>query len=261
MSIKYKMVFGDIDGTLLNSQHQISAKTMQAIHHISELGIPFILVSARSPSAMTSYMKQLGSELMVCYGGSLIVDDKLNTIYSVTLSEKDLSDLAHTLKDYAHLSINHYSYEQWFSNNIENGWTKQESDITQLQPLPTPTVLPVTHKILLIGEAEEIELLESKLRVQFPHLYIHRSKATYLEIMNKQASKANAIRIIQELHQIKTEEIIAFGDNFNDLDMIEYAGLGVAMANAPVEIQKKANYVTLSNDEDGVAVVLNQLFS
>ena len=77
--------------------------------------------------------------------------------------------------------------------------------------------------------------------------------------MHKSATKANAIRFMESILAVKGEEVIAFGDNFNDLDMLEYAGLSVAMGNAPDEIKRVAKRVTLSNNEDGIAIVLNEL--
>ena len=261
MSVKYKIVFSDIDGTLLNSQHQISANTKQAIQRIVAKGIPFILVSARPPSAMTVYTQQLNSDLLISYGGALILDEQSAPIYSVTLTEADLAKLNEKLTACGALSVNYYSYYQWFANDLKSPWVINESQITQLQPQQTPKELPPIHKMLLMGEAATIETLEKQLQTEFPHLYIHRSKATYLEVMNQQASKANAVRFIHRQLNIKQEETVAFGDNFNDLDMLEYAGLGVAMANAPLEIQQRADYVTASNDEEGIAQVLNLLFN
>ncbi|EFX92893.1 HAD superfamily hydrolase [Actinobacillus ureae] len=111
-----------------------------------------------------------------------------------------------------------------------------------------------------MGEADEILRLETLLKSLFPQLSIHRSKAEYLEIMNSKATKSKAIRFMQQKLGITSEHIVAFGDNFNDLDMLQYVGFGVAMANAPDEIKAAASYVTASNNEDGIALVLNKLF-
>ena len=260
--MQYKAIFSDMDGTLLNSQHQISPKTAQAIQLVMAKGIPFIPVSARPPYAITPYTDQLQThQAIICYSGALILDKNLTALYSVLIEQTDLEALAQILKDYQHLSINHYAGLDWFSNDLNNPWTQQEAAITGLQARLTPSVLPATHKILVMGEAEQIAQLEQKLKENRPHLSIHRSKPEYLEIMNKAATKAKAIRFMEQYLQVSADEVIAFGDNFNDLDMLEYAGLSVAMGNAPDEIKRVAKEVTASNNEDGIALILTREFA
>lgn len=257
----YKAVFSDIDGTLLNSRHQISPLTEQAIKAVIAKGVPFIPVSARPPYAITPYTKQLDTQqAIICYSGALILDKNLTALYSVILEPQDLQQLNQILADFNHLSVSHYAGLDWFCNDLNNYWTLQESEITGLHAKQTPKDLNEVHKILVMGEAEEIRQLEQKLKQNLPHLSIHRSKNEYLEIMNKAATKAKAIRFMEQHLNVRAEEVVAFGDNFNDLDMLQYAGLSVAMGNAPDEIKQVAKEVTASNDEDGIALVLNRIF-
>ncbi|WP_439287745.1 Cof-type HAD-IIB family hydrolase [Lonepinella sp. BR2904] len=259
--MSYQAVFSDIDGTLLNSQHQITSRTEQAIKAIVKKGIPFIPVSARPPYAITPYTEQLHTEqAIICYSGALILDKNLTALYSVLIEQNDLRLLNQILADYADLSINHYAGLNWFSNDLSNFWTLQESQITGLQAQIVPTDLTDVHKILVMGNAANIQQLEQKLKQNLPHLSIHRSKPEYLEIMNKAATKAKAIQFMEKLLNITTDQVIAFGDNFNDLDMLQYAGLSVAMGNAPDEIKQVAKQVTTSNNEDGIALVLEREF-
>ncbi len=258
----YLAVFSDIDGTLLNSKHQITSQTEQAIKHIMQQGVPFIPVSARPPLAITPYTKQLQSDFpIICYSGALILDRDLNKLYSVVIEQDDLYQLDLLLEAYPYLSINHYAGIDWFSNDLANEWTVQEGNITGLQAVKKTQNLTDVHKILVMGEAEQIQALEKLLKRQLPHLSIHRSKNEYLEIMNKQATKSNAIRFMEKVLNVTQEQVIAFGDNFNDLDMLQYAGLSVAMGNAPEEIKAAAKRVTASNNDDGIALVLNEIFN
>ncbi|AFU19990.1 Cof-type HAD-IIB family hydrolase [Actinobacillus suis] len=257
----YQAVFSDIDGTLLNNQHQITPKTAAAIQRIAQQNIPFILVSARPPLAITPYSQQLqANQPIICYSGALILDRNLTPLYSISINETDLIQLDLQLQSFQHLSINYYANTLWFSNDVDNYWTKQEGEITGLQAVKKAEKLTNVHKILVMGEADEILRLETLLKSLFPQLSIHRSKAEYLEIMNSKATKSKAIRFMQQKLGITSEHIVAFGDNFNDLDMLQYVGFGVAMANAPDEIKAAASYVTASNNEDGIALVLNKLF-
>lgn len=260
-SSPYKAVFSDIDGTLLNSQHQITPKTEEAIKNVLKQGIPFIPVSARPPYAITPYTEQLGAQHgMICYSGALILDKNLTALYSVILAPQDLQKLNALLADYPHLSISYYAGLDWFCNDVNNDWIKQESEITGLSAKSIQGNLTDVHKILVMGSAEEIQRVEPVLKQALPHLSIHRSKDEYLEITNSAATKAKAIQFIAQHLGINSEQVIAFGDNFNDLDMLQYAGLSVAMGNAPDAIKQVAKEVTATNNEDGIALVLNRVF-
>ncbi|WGE31709.1 Cof-type HAD-IIB family hydrolase [Actinobacillus genomosp. 2] len=258
---QYLAVFSDIDGTLLNNQHQITPHTQQAIHSLLQKHIPFIPVSARPPLAITPYTKQLQSKHeIICYSGALILDQDLKLLYSVSIDARDLEKLDQLLVDFPFLSINHYSGIDWFSNDLSNPWTLQEAEITGLKAVKKPQNLTNVHKILVMGEANQIQSLEIFLKQHLPHLSIHRSKNEYLEIMNKQATKSAAIRFMQQRLNVTQEQIIAFGDNFNDLDMLQYAGLSIAMGNAPDEVKAVAKRITASNNDDGIALILNEVF-
>ena len=260
-SSPYKAVFSDIDGTLLNSQHQITPKTEEAIKNILKRGIPFIPVSARPPYAITPYTEQLGAQHgMICYSGALILDKNLTALYSVILEPQDLQKLNALLADFAHLSISYYAGLDWFCNDVNNDWIKQESEITGLSAKLLQGNLTDVHKILVMGSAEEIQTVEPVLKQALPHLSIHRSKDEYLEITTPAATKAKAIQFMEQHLGISTEQVIAFGDNFNDLDMLQYAGLSVAMGNAPDAIKQVAKEVTATNNGDVISLVLNRVF-
>ncbi|PJG82538.1 Cof-type HAD-IIB family hydrolase [Caviibacterium pharyngocola] len=257
----YKAVFSDIDGTLLNSRHQITQDTVRAIRRIIQKGIPFIPVSARPPYAITPYTDQLKTDqAIICYSGALILDKNLTALYSVTLENQDLHALEQRLQDSPHLSISYYSGLDWFTDNPDNPWIKQEGEITGLSAKIKPQELTDVHKILIMSDAKYIAPLEKQLQQQFPHLSIHRSKGEYLEIMNNAATKSAAIRFMEKHLSLCADEVIAFGDNFNDLDMLQYAGLSVAMGNAPDEIKNAAKEVTADHNHDGIALVLNRVF-
>ncbi|TCP93298.1 hypothetical protein EDC44_1219 [Cricetibacter osteomyelitidis] len=259
---QYKAVFSDIDGTLLNDTHKITPKTAQSIKRIVQHGIPFIPVSARPPKAITPYTGQLETDnAIICYSGALILDKNLTALYSIEIDETSFQTLEKILQNYTALSINYYAGLDWFANDTENYWVKQEHDITGVICQPKPPHLTHVHKILVMAEPEQILQVEPILKAELSHLSIHRSKPTYLEIMNKQATKAKAIQFMERHLNVTADEVIAFGDNYNDLDMLQYAGLSVAMANSPDDVKAVAKEVTASNNEDGIALVLNRIFA
>ena len=148
--------------------------------------------------------------------------------------------------------------------DIEEFWVKQEMEITGVRAKEVSfedfSVFEEVHKILCMGEAEDIARLEQNLKQQFPQIRIYRSKDTYLEIMSMRASKSDAVHMLEQRFEIQRKESVAFGDNFNDIDMIEYAGFGVAVGNAMEEVKEVADYVTDTNDNEGLRKVLDQCF-
>lgn len=117
------------------------------------------------------------------------------------------------------------------------------------------------HKILCFGEEKTIDALQIQLRKEFPFCSISKSLPQYLEIMSCEASKSAAASFFCQREKISHEDIIAFGDNYNDADLLEYAGTGVAMGNAPDPVKQKADIIAPANDEDGVFFILQRLRS
>lgn len=262
---KFKMICLDIDGTLLNSQHKITAATKDVIKAAADdKKIPVILVSARMPKGILFLQNELEiKEPIICYSGSLIMDKNKNIMLNKTIPMSSLREIYETAKS-INIHVSLYKDDQWYVEEFEE-WAKQESEITNI----IPNVVEFTelfklwekgktgpNKILCMADQQEIILLKSKIKDDKVNVY--PSKPTYLEIMPKDASKTSAIDFLRMKFNAQQCEIIAIGDNYNDIDMIEYAGLGIAMGNAPEEVKKAANEVTLTNDEDGVAEAIKK---
>ena len=259
--MKHRAFFSDIDGTLINRAHQLSDRTRRAVQRVIARGLPFVLVSARPPLAITPFTDAIGGKQpLIAFNGALILDGNLNPLHSITLDNADLRHLETLLENRPHLHPNYYRNLEWTSPNPDNPWTSQEGDITGLRATRKPEYLENIHKILVMGEAEAILTLEQQLKPQFPHLQIHRSKPTYLEIANKAASKSQAIAFMADTFGVSMADTVAFGDNYNDLDMLRAAGYSIAMGNAPDDIKAQADYVTADNDQDGLAQVLEAWF-
>ena len=267
-----KAIFSDIDGTLLNSSYQITQETKKAISKVVNDDIPFILVSARMPSGILHLQQTLSiNSPIICYSGALILgldnDNSERTIIdSISLLKADVQEIYKIVNElYSSVDFSLYSYNQWIVSDNESKWVLQEKEIAGVSPILCPLSSFIEdnhdiHKCLCMGEPQIINLIEIELKAKFPDLSIYKSKDTYLEIMSGNASKSNAIKKLERLYDITSQEVLAFGDNFNDIDMLKYAGLGVAMGNAPDEVKIIADEVTLSNDEDGLKYTLNKYF-
>jgi Cof subfamily protein (haloacid dehalogenase superfamily) len=265
---QFKLICLDIDGTLLNSQHQISPSTKAIIQRVvNEKQAPVILVSARMPKGIRFLQRELNiSQPIICYSGALVMDHETGILLNqtITLSQvQQAYDLARTVG--AHMSL--YGGDEWFIEESDE-WAEQESAITNI----SPSIMKFRellqrwgeentgpNKILYMAEPGAIHRLERRLKGHFSdNLNIYPSKPTYLEIMPKNASKTSAIEFLCRRLAIHRSEIIAIGDNYNDLDMLKFAGLGIAMGNAPDPVKLSAAEVTLSNDEEGVAAAIQK---
>lgn len=258
----YKAVFSDFDGTLLTSDHKISPRTLHAIQRITKNGIPFVPISARSPLGILPYAEQIDNyNIIVAFSGALILDRNQQALYSVVIAPQDLEKINQVLTQYPALGVNYYTHNDCVARDVNNKWVVMERGITGIWIDPyDKSAVYSPHKMQIIGEAEEILQVEKHLKTEFPHLSICRSHPNFLEVMHQSASKGNAVRFLEDYFNIKIEEAVAFGDNFNDLDMLENVGLGVAMGNAPEEIKLAAKRVTASNNEDGLALILEEIF-
>jgi Cof subfamily protein (haloacid dehalogenase superfamily) len=267
-----KLIFSDIDGTLINSNHVITEKTVQAIKRCAEQTIPFILVSARMPSGIFPLQQQLGSsDPIICYSGALIVDTHSvfsgnEPLLSTTMNPQTAQFVYQQIcKRFPKISFSAYSFDRWLVPERIDPWIAQEQAIAG-----TPAYayafqdqlsddLPPIHKLLCMGDSADIDQLQETLAELDLDAEFYKSKPTYLEIMAKNVSKASALREIMDRYHIEQKDTLAFGDNFNDVAMLRFAGIGVAMDNAPTQVKGAADFVTLSNDQDGIKAALERL--
>jgi Cof subfamily protein (haloacid dehalogenase superfamily) len=265
-TMHYKMVFCDIDGTLIDSAHRISQGTRLKIQELFRDGIPFILVSARMPSGIFPLQQELEIKApIVCYSGALILDERGNSVKTVGIDrEKAILIDSFIKREGRPICCSAFCYDDWISGNIHDHWIIQEQSITGAVPIEgkISELIPEKghiHKLLCMGEATAISELSNALKENFSGLSIYRSKDTYLEIMEGAVSKSDAVKYFCKDYDIPIEATVSFGDNFNDVDMLLATGTCFAMSNAPAEVKRLAQKITLDNDHEGVLVGLKQL--
>lgn len=261
-----RLIVSDIDGTILDPQHQVDPDLIELIPQLQEKKIPFILASARSPIGIAPISRRLGvhQEPIACYNGALIIKGE-EILFEHSLNKDEIRTFLHRVEELdPNISINCYSGSVWF-NSREDQWTQVEASITgetpQIQPLSQTLSDDALHlhKLLLIGETQNIQELYQKLDPQeFPQTAFYLSKENYLEVTAKSVSKRDAVLELAAYYQVPLEQVMTIGDHFNDLPMIRLAGLGVAMGNAPEAVQKEAQVVTSSNQEHGVAKAIQE---
>lgn len=258
-----------MDGTFLREDHQIGAATQAWVKRLSERGIPVIPVSARPLHGMLPITKVvLPDHLPVVSLNGGYIWQQQQIIRRLHVSAQTAAAVAELfLKE--PVSPMYYTDMVWHAHESDAAVLKEQK-ITptpvQIEPIETARQRWNTeghgpNKILLAGDPEIIESLESNLIQQFgAELHVSRSQSRYVEIMPAAATKKEAIEFLLPQLQVQPEEIIAFGDNYNDVDMLRFAGLGVAMGNAPEQVKAIADEVTASNNEEGIAQVLERIF-
>lgn len=260
---KYKMVCTDIDGTLINTSHTLSQKTKNTVKKAVEEGVVFTLVSARPPEGMFYLNEEIGiEEYIVSFGGSLILKKGQEPLYADVLDTEQVMEV-YEMSRKTNLNLSIYEGERLFVESIdwrvelEHKIARAVPEIADFQELFQRGIRPC--KLLYLGEPEEIQDFMRQAQERFQgRLNIYTSKPDYLEVCPLTSTKMGGIERLAEHYGIAREEIIAIGDQFNDLSMIEQAGLGIAMGNAPDGVKKKADFVTLDNDQDGVAYAIEK---
>ncbi|HHL0684328.1 TPA: Cof-type HAD-IIB family hydrolase [Streptococcus agalactiae] len=249
-----RLIFSDIDGTLINSNFKVTPKTRQGIKQIVAQGATFVPISARMPEAITPIMEQIGIDsYIISYNGALIQDMQQKTIASHTMDgQVALQVCSYVSKHYSKIAWNVYRYHEWYSCDKENEWVQKEEEIVGLQSKEMSLMelekQDRIHKLLLMGEPSLMGELENTLKAQYPHLSIAQSAPYFIEIMAPGIEKGKSAKTLADS--------IAFGDNYNDLNLLEIVGKGFVMANAPKDLQERIGNVTQDNDNDGIYYAL-----
>lgn len=256
--MKYKLVAVDVDGTLLDSKSNLTPETMKAVQETVAAGVILTICTGRPIQGVKPLIDKLGLDLpFITYNGAMIVMGKSGKIlYDQTMQGADVKTVYKlgekfktTIVIWANNKLYIHPLTQKAAAYSELSKTKPEP-ITDLEALIAQGVT----KVLFYDEVEAIRDYEKAVAPDVPPTVNYcTSQPFLLEFFDQKVSKGNALARLSAYYGFSREEIIAIGDGFNDLPMIKYAGLGIAMANADDAIKQQADYVTFSNDENGVA--------
>ncbi len=258
----------DIDGTIAGQSNDIREPVKQAIRSAQAKGIQVAIATGRMYCSALRFHQEVGSTLpMLAYQGAWIQDPATQKIHqhlpvSRTTAEQLLAHFeSEPLRSL--LSVHFYINDQLYVRELTPE-TQLYAKRADIQPIPvgdlrkTLTADP-TKVLALSDDTEIIEQLLGNLRTKYTpaELYLTKSVATFFEATNPAANKGTAVRYLaEELLGLSAQNVMAIGDNFNDVEMLEYAGLGVAMGNAPADVQAIAQWVAPSVEEDGAAVAI-----
>lgn len=262
-----KMIVMDMDDTLLNAQHVISQANKEAILNAQAHGLVVVLASGRPTPAMAPFADELQLNkhhgFVISYNGAYVTDWSNQQVLFETCLTKYENDL---LVDTAHAqNLNLHTYVDGDIITDEmNAYTDIEADLTKM-PIRLvddikKTVTGNVPKLLMVADPAVVKTACQTLGQSLGGRFmISISKPFFLEFTNKEVDKSRGISVLCDTLGISKNDVMAIGDSYNDLTMIRDCGTGVAMGNAPDDIKNIANVIAKSNEENGVADIINQV--
>lgn len=265
-----KVLVLDIDGTLTNSKKEITRTTREAIQELMKRGRTVILASGRPTPGMRRYEQELELEkyggYLLSFNGARVIDCYTGeVVYQRLLPLPIVPKLYHFAKRNGCGLVTYLGDEVISAFPIDK-YVDIESKINgipvrQVEDFPDFVDFDI-NKCLMTAEPDRAAVLVEELQERYGDTAsICRSEPYFMEIMPHNVSKATSLDKMLASIGRKREETVCCGDGFNDISMIEYAGVGVAMGNAQQEVKDAADYITASNDEDGLVQVIEEFFS
>ncbi|GEN34015.1 MULTISPECIES: Cof-type HAD-IIB family hydrolase [Aneurinibacillus] len=259
--MRYRMIAIDMDDTLLTDERTITPGTAEAIKQALDLGVVVTLATGRMFPSALPFASQLGLNVpLITYQGAVVKDMASESIMYERLVTPEISRRIIEIARAKNMHLQVYQDDILYSPE-ENDKIRQYAEIAGVPYTIEKDLYRLAErnfiKLLYFDEPEALDELARELRKEFGETaHITKSKPFFLEVMHPEANKGRAVLHLAETFGIDRSEIIGIGDSYNDLDLITVSGLGVAMGNAPDDIKQIADYVTLSNNEEGVRHVI-----
>ncbi len=264
--MRIQLVAIDLDGTLLNSSKQITDTTAAIIRTARrDVGTHIVLASARPPRSVMPFYDLLELEApMINYNGALVYDplSRRVILHKPIPAEnvRKLVTFARTL--YPDVLVSAEVMDEWYTDRLDMTYATETA-----RHCKPDVIAPVDEwfdqqmtKLLLLGEPDRLREVGLAILREFEHqVVVMQTEGTLLQIMHATVSKAQALRAVANEMHVSREHVMAIGDNANDIGMLQWAGIGVAMANAIPEVQAVADYVTDHHDADGAAKAIHEI--
>jgi Cof subfamily protein (haloacid dehalogenase superfamily) len=254
----------DLDGTLTNSKKCLLDSSKLSISHFQSLGTTIILASGRPllgvlPIARLLELDKKGG-FLICLNGALIYDCKnKKALFDSVIPASILPSVFSFAKSVGIASLT-YDDTSVVTESPQDHYVAIEARNNAIPIKGVPNLsayvsFPI-EKVMFVGLPSKISAFIGSMQKAFPQLAIYQSEPYFLEIMNQGINKRAALSFLLNHLNIEPKQLMSFGDGLNDLPMLEYSGVSIAMGNAPLEVKKEADYVTKSNDDDGISWAL-----
>lgn len=265
--LQYNVIALDLDGTLTNNEKMITPITYETLMKAQKDGAHIILASGRptygiEPIAERLEIGNYGGYVLSYNGGKIVDWRNKDEIYSNSLPDEILPILYNYAKDKKHALLG-YAGKEIITETPDDEYVKEESRINKMGIRKVDNLLhnlpPHPTKLLMTGKPELMERAEKEIqKLVNGRMDVFRSAPFFIELVPKDIDKAKSLLRLLSAIKLTPNDMIAFGDGYNDISMLKLAGIGVAMGNAVDEVKKNADYVTLSNEDDGVAAAVEK---
>ncbi|MDY5655571.1 MAG: Cof-type HAD-IIB family hydrolase [Prevotella sp.] len=265
--MSYRMIVLDLDGTLTNAKKEVTARNLETLMEAQRRGVKVVLASGRPTYGIMPLAEQLrladyDGYILAYNGGKILSCRTGETVFNREL-EPELVPLLHRHAMDAGLHILAYQGESIAATKVDDEYVEHVAFINKMPLIEyddfANQVEHPINKCLIVGHPEPLHALELRLAEELEgRLLVYRSCDFFLECVPMGIEKSQSLDKLISRLGILREEVIAVGDGYNDMGMIGFAGLGVAMENAAEEVKQAADYITASNEEDGVALVVER---
>lgn len=255
-----KLVVSDLDGTLLDTKSQITDYTKAAVKKLVDNGIEFAIATGRGRASAVRLKKDIGLDIyLICNNGANIYDKKEKSIFEKIIDKKTSQEIINLLRD-RKVTYNGFIDDDFYRDEYDKTDYSERIDFIE-HILVDIENCPALHKIIIVEDPDIILKINKELREKFSDVVeITISDPECIDIVPKECSKGNALKVIAQQMGIDMKRIMAFGDGENDLDMLRKVGHPVAMENAQEIVKKEINNTAPKNIENGVALYLEEFF-
>jgi 5-amino-6-(5-phospho-D-ribitylamino)uracil phosphatase len=255
------LVAVDLDGTLLTDQKQVSKRTMRALAALPARGVKVVIASARPPRSVRHVYELLRLDTwQINYNGALIWDHpNLQVVHHQPMPPDLVNAIVQRARSvYPDCLVSCEILDKWFTDRFDQTYTTETGRMFEpdlVAPLWMFLSQPVT-KLMLLGPVPMIDDLTELLREEFPQTAVVRSDPELIQITEAAVSKAAALHYVAEAYGVPMERVMAIGDAMNDVEMLQAAGIAVAVDNAHPTVKQAAHWVAPSNNDHGVHAAL-----
>ncbi len=268
----YDVLVLDVDGTLTGSDRTISEKTKESIVKAQERGKKIAIASGRSVSGIRKMAAAISLEkfggYVIAYNGAMVVNCKTGeSVYNQAIPQEIIKPVYDSAKEAdVRIAVYNDATKELFTGNGTNEYLSQHASMSEVTLRETNDFVKeisfTVNKLVLSGEPEQMSIVEKAMAQRFSdRLIVLRTDPHFVELLPKYTDKGTAVEKLVKYLDIPRTKVICVGDSFNDMPMLKYAGLGVAMGNAQTELKEMADFVTDSNDDDGIVKVIDKFMT
>ncbi|NIK77346.1 hypothetical protein FHS15_002482 [Paenibacillus castaneae] len=261
MSLKYDLIALDVDGTLLTDDHVLTKEIRDTVREAADYGAQIVLCTGRGPSGAIPILEELGlgGTVITHNGAATINADNRSVLHQFDMMPEQLLAFI----DYCREKSIHFDVNTAFEMMVESMSSEAEAMYHRFQANPAVQDFRLglpegLVKFTVFGSKEEMDSVQAEWEGWPMTLKSIRSGDFFIDVHHAEANKGKALQQLAKIREIDSSRILAIGNYYNDVTMLEFAGMGIAMGNSPDAVKLAANAVARSNSEDGVAYALRE---